>query len=108
MSRFNARPHERALGPVPIGPFTGCGPRRPKHSDEQILESVLLRLTRHGQVDATGIQVSCVDAIITLKGEVTDAPSRHVAATCLSSIFGVQRIVNEIRVARAVPSTPAN
>ncbi len=78
------------------GPESGKGPRGYRRSDERILEEVNERLTRHGQLDATGIEVDCKNGEILLRGTVSDARAKRLAEDCAKSVSGVQNVRNEL------------
>jgi hypothetical protein len=52
------------------GEFTGRGPRGYQRSDERIKEEVCERLTRHGQVDASDVEVRVEAGEVTVQGSV--------------------------------------
>jgi hypothetical protein len=81
-----------------IGPFTGRGPKGYQRSDEKIAEEVNERLERHGEVDASEIEVSCAEGVVTLKGKVGDRHSKRLAEDCAESVYSVKDVMNEIRV----------
>lgn len=80
------------------GPYTGLGPRGYRRSDGRILDDVCERLTRHGQVDASEIEVTVERGIVTLHGTVTDPADRRDAATTAKGVSGVIEVRNRLRI----------
>ena len=102
--------HSRSIGRTPggglrisesyfvVGPFTGRGPKGYQRSDEKICDDVNERLERHGDLDASEIEVSCEAGVVTLKGKVDDRASKRRAEECAEDVYGVKDVMNEIRV----------
>jgi hypothetical protein len=82
------------------GPFTGIGPQGYQRSDERIMDEVCERLTRHGQIDASGMSVEVRDGEVTVRGEVENRRSKRMVEDTLDNIAGVKEIHNELRVRR--------
>jgi hypothetical protein len=78
--------------------FTGKGPRGYLRQDNHILEDVCEALTREPYVDASDIEVDVTAGIVTLKGSVSDRPSKRRAELCVEGITGVHDVNNELRV----------
>jgi len=85
-----------------VGPFTGRGPRGYRRSDDRIREDIHERLTQHGQVDASDIDVDVRDGDVTLRGMVDNRAMRRMAEDVVESVSGVQDVTNQIRVRRPV------
>ena len=81
------------------GPHTGRGPKGYKRSDQQIIEEASQRLERDGDVDATDIEVTAENCVITLRGTVPDRATKRRAEECVESVYGVRDVMNELRVA---------
>jgi BON domain-containing protein len=82
------------------GPYTGRGPKGYKRSNENFVEEASQRLERDGQVDASEIEVTAEDGVITLRGTVPDRAMKRRAEECVESIYGVHDVANELRVSR--------
>lgn len=80
------------------GPHTGRGPRGYRRSDERIQEEACERLTRHGQVDASDIDLEVRDGEVTLRGQVDDRRAKRLAEEAIESVPGVRDVQNQIRV----------
>jgi len=80
------------------GQFAGRGPRNYKRSDERIEEDINERLTRHGMVDATDIEVSVQKGEVTLRGSVDSRQAKRIAEDIADSVSGVKDVVNQIRL----------
>ena len=59
------------------GQFTGRGPRNYRRSDDRIEEDINERLTHHGMVDATDIEVSVQNGEVTMRGSVDSRSEAH-------------------------------
>jgi osmotically-inducible protein OsmY len=81
------------------GPYSGRGPKGYRRSDQQIIEEASQRLERDGDVDASEIEVSAENGVITLRGTVDDRATKRRAEACVESVYGVRDVMNELRVA---------
>jgi hypothetical protein len=79
------------------GPYAGIGPRNYNRSDETILEEVCERLSQHGQLDASEIEVEIQDGDVILKGSVNDRREKRLAEDIAESVFGVVDVQNQLR-----------
>jgi len=80
------------------GPFSGVGPRSYKRSDSRIEEDINDRLTQHGMIDATEIEVSVQNGEVTLRGTVDRREAKRLAEDIAESVFGVKDVNNQIKV----------
>lgn len=80
------------------GLFYGKGPKGYRRSDERIREDVCERLADHGDIDATEMDVSVSEGIVTLSGSVNSRRTKRLAEEAIESVSGVQDIRNEVRV----------
>jgi osmotically-inducible protein OsmY len=80
------------------GPYTGRGPRDYHRTDEQILEDICERLTQHGQVDASGIDVKVNDGEVYLSGTVDRKREKRIAEDLAYTVRGVRDVINRIRL----------
>jgi hypothetical protein len=60
----------------------------------------LERVTHHGMLDATGIQVRVENGEVTLAGTVESRQAKRLAEDILESISGVKDVHNQLRVQR--------
>jgi len=79
------------------GPYTGRGPKGYKRSDEKIVEEACQRLERDGDIDASDIEVTAEDGVITLRGTVPDRRTKRRAEECVESVYGARDVMNELR-----------
>ncbi len=84
-------PHQR-------GPHYGRGPRGYRRSDERLQEEINDRLTEHGELDATDIEVRVMDGEVTLTGTVMDRQSKRLAEDLAEGVMGVSQVHNQIRI----------
>jgi osmotically-inducible protein OsmY len=80
------------------GPHTGRGPKGFQRSNERLREQVCERLERHGQVDASDIDVQVEDGVVTLEGSVDDRRTKRLAEECAETVPGVRDVMNRLRV----------
>lgn len=82
------------------GPFVGRGPRGYQRSDERIREEICERLTRHGRIDATDLEISVKNGEVTLSGSVDDREAKRLAEDLAEDVVGVRDVNNQIKVYR--------
>jgi hypothetical protein len=80
------------------GPFTGRGPKGYQRSDERIREEVCDRLTAHGLVDATDIEVRIQGGEVTLTGFVDTREAKRAAEDVAEELPGVREVHNQLRI----------
>jgi len=80
------------------GPFRGRGPRGYQRSDERIHEDVCDRLTAHGEVDATDIEVKVESGEVILSGTVPDRRTKRLAERVVDGVRGVVDVHNQLRL----------
>jgi hypothetical protein len=80
------------------GQFTGRGPRNYKRGDDRIEEDINERLTQHGTIDATDIEVTVQNGEVTLKGHVDNRQAKRLAEEVAESVSGVKDVNNQIKV----------
>lgn len=80
------------------GPYSGRGPRGYKRSDERIKEDINDRLTWHGGIDPSDMQVDVKDGIVTLTGSATSRYEKRMAEDIIDSVPGVQDVNNKLSI----------
>jgi hypothetical protein len=88
------------------GPYAGRGPKGYKRSDQQIMEEACQRLERDGEIDASEIEVTSEDGIITLRGTVPDRRTKRRAEECVESVYGARDVMNELRCSSQTGQRP--
>ncbi len=83
------------------GPYSGMGPQGYQRSDDRIEEDVCERLTQHGQIDASNIQVQVKDGVVTLTGTVDSRHVKRLAEDTVEDVSGVKDVQNELKVRRS-------
>lgn len=78
--------------------YAGRGPKGYKRSDERIREDVSEALTRSHDVDATNIDVSVTDGLVTLTGSVDDRHAKRMAEDVAQDVSGVRDVQNQLHV----------
>jgi hypothetical protein len=92
-----AHRHSESNRRIP-GPYEGLGPVGYRRSNENILEDICERLTMHGQVDASRFRVEVDDGVVRLEGEAPDRWTKRQVEDLASSVPGVFRIENHLRL----------
>jgi osmotically-inducible protein OsmY len=80
------------------GPYEGIGPRDYRRSDKNIREDICERLTRHGRIDASDIDIQVQAGEVTLTGKVGDRRQKRLAEDLAESVPGVVDVHNELRL----------
>jgi len=80
------------------GPFVGRGPKGYKRSDERIKEEICDRLTSHGLLDASDIEVQAQNGEATLTGYVDSREAKRAAEDCVEDVVGIREVHNHLRI----------
>jgi osmotically-inducible protein OsmY len=95
----------RRMDEMRTGSHVGRGPRGYRRSDERIREDVNDRLTDDYHLDASDIEVSVNDCVVTLTGRVDSRHDKRRAEDIAESVSGVTDVTNQLRVGQSVPIT---
>lgn len=82
------------------GSYRGRGPKNYQRSDERIREDVCERLSMDHDVDASEIEVTVQDGVVTLNGSINDRHAKRLAEDICESVRGVKDVQNNVRVTR--------
>jgi osmotically-inducible protein OsmY len=85
------------------GTYASRGPRGYRRSDERIREDVNDRLTDDWRVDASDIEVTVNNGMVTLTGRVESREEKRRAEDVAERVSGVADVSNQLRVGRSVP-----
>jgi hypothetical protein len=86
--------------PDRLGPHLGKGSSLYRRPDQQLYEDICERMTQHGQLDASQIEVEVNDGEVTLTGSVADRRSKRLAEDITDSVHGVMDIHNQLQFQR--------
>lgn len=86
--------------PLQAGPHTGKGPKGYRRSDESIFEDACGRLTEHGWLDASNIELRVENGEVTLEGTVADRRAKRLAEDLVAAVRGVWDVHNRLHVPR--------
>jgi osmotically-inducible protein OsmY len=100
-----AERRHRRMDEMRRGMYAGRGPRGYRRSDERIREDVNERLTDDWRVDASDIEVSVDNGLVTLAGRVGSRTEKRRAEDVAESVSGVTDVSNQLRVGPSVPFT---
>jgi osmotically-inducible protein OsmY len=84
------------------GPHTGRGPRGYQRSDDRIKDDICERMSQHGQLDASDIEVRVMNGEVTMEGTVTDRQAKRLAEDIVESVSGVREVHNQVRVTQGM------
>lgn len=82
------------------GPHQGKGPKGYRRSDERIRDDVCEALMLDAWLDASRLEVSVRDGIVTLEGTVGERYMKYLAEDCAAQASGVQDVENHLRLDR--------
>lgn len=82
------------------GGHYGKGPRGWKRPDKRIFEDINEALFKSYDVDASDIEVSVANGVVTLTGTVNTREEKREAEFCSEAVSGVTDIRNEISIRR--------
>jgi len=80
------------------GPFVGRGPRGYQRSEERIREEINDRLTAHGLLDASDVNLQIQNGEVTLTGFVDSREAKRAAEDCAEDVSGVREVHNHLRI----------
>ena len=80
------------------GPYFGRGPRNYQRSDERIREDICERLSYHGQLDPSDVEIQVQNGEVTLQGSVQDRWAKRTAEEIAEDVWGVKEVHNQLRV----------
>lgn len=80
------------------GPHAGRGPKGFRRSDERLHEDVCQRLSDHGEIDASDIEIEARDGEITLSGKVESRHTKRLAEDTVWDVPGVRDVHNRLRI----------
>lgn len=76
---------------------SGKGPKGYRRSDERIREEVCEVLFHSPAVDASDIEVSVKEGLVTLSGTVKGRFAKREAENCIENLTGIEDVQNELR-----------
>lgn len=93
------RTYRQAREPWTVsGPHTGRGPQNYHRSDERIYEDVCQRLTMHGQIDPSKVQIEVHQGEVLLRGSVDSRRTKRMVEDTIDTVSGVQDVHNELTI----------
>ena len=87
------------------GMYAGRGPRGYRRSDERIREDINDHLTDDWYVDASDIEVTVNNGMVTITGRVDNRDEKRRAEDIAECVSGVSDVSNQLRVERNIPIT---
>ncbi len=90
--------HYRNANKIEDGSHSGKGPKGYRRSDERINEDVCESLSRNSEIDASEIDVSVAQGIVTLDGTVESRHIKRLAENIINDLSGVVDINNNLRI----------
>ncbi|MBF6987911.1 BON domain-containing protein [Cupriavidus sp. IK-TO18] len=77
-----------------------AGPRNYRRDDDRIHDDVCNRLARDDELDVSDVEVRVQEGVVTLEGKVNDRRTKYDIEDIAERVFGVQDVINHIRVQR--------
>lgn len=87
------------------GTYAGRGPRGYRRSDERIREDINDHLTDDWYIDASDVEVTVNNGMVTLTGLVDSRDAKRRAEDIAECVSGVTDVSNQLRVERNIPVT---
>jgi osmotically-inducible protein OsmY len=87
------------------GMYAGRGPRGYRRSDERIREDINDNLTDDWYIDASDVEVTVNNGMVTLTGRVDNRDEKRRAEDIAECVSGVSDVSNQLRVERNIPIT---
>src|SRR5262245_58322540 len=95
----------RRVDEIRKGMYAGRGPRGYRRSDERIREDVNDHLTDDWYIDASDVEVTVNNGMVTLTGLVDSRGAKRRAEDLVECVSGVTDVSNQLRVERSIPVT---
>lgn len=80
------------------GPYSGLGPTGYDNSGDPTGQEAYSRLTQHGQVDASNIEITIDNGEVLLEGTVGSEEAKRLAEEAVETVTGVSRVQNLLQV----------
>lgn len=80
----------------------GKGPKNWQRTDERIRDDICDLLTHDRDLDASQIEVTVSEGLVTLRGDVEDRKQKHLAEDLADEIPGVRDIHNHLTIRKKV------
>lgn len=80
------------------GPYTGMGPKAYDSAGDPLGQEAALRLTQHGQVDASNIEITVDNGTVLLEGTVASEEVKRLAEEAIRTLEGVHDVQSSLRV----------
>jgi osmotically-inducible protein OsmY len=87
------------------GTYAGRGPRGYRRSDERIREDINDNLTDDWYIDASDVEVTVNNGMVTLTGHVDSRGAKRRAEDIVECVSGVTDVSNQLLVERKIPVT---
>ena len=79
--------------------FLGKGPKNYRRSDERVREDVCEVLLQHPGIDASDMEISVSEGVVTLLGSVPSLWMKRASGWVIEEVSGVRDIDNKLKVA---------
>ncbi len=82
------------------GPYTGVGPKNGAGAGDATGQEVYSRLTQHGQINASTVEVTVDGSEVLLEGTVDSEETKRAAEEAVKSVAGVTNVQNALQVSQ--------
>lgn len=80
------------------GPYSGLGPSGYDSAGDPVGQEVYSRLTQHGQIDASNIEIVIDNGEVLLEGTVDSEETKRLAEEAVATVTGVSSVQNLLQV----------
>jgi osmotically-inducible protein OsmY len=87
------------------GEHHGKGPKSYRRSDDRVREDVCETLSHHGEIDASEVDVTVAEGVVTLSGTIESRRMKRMIEEVIEHMSGVQDVKNELKVEESSSSS---
>lgn len=97
-----------SYGSASRGQFAGKGPKGWRRSDDRVKEDVCEYLERNAMIDASDVDITVAEGVVTLTGTVPDRQMKRMCEDEIEHLPGVKDVNNQLRVNRESSSSDSS
>jgi osmotically-inducible protein OsmY len=97
-----------SYGSASRGQYVGKGPKNWRRSDDRVKEDVCEYLERSAMIDASDVDITVAEGVVTLTGTVPDRQMKRMCEDEIENLPGVKDVNNQLRVNRESSSSDSS
>jgi hypothetical protein len=97
-----------SYGSASRGQYAGKGPKGWRRSDDRVKEDVCEYLERSAMIDASDVDITVAEGVVTLTGTVPDRQMKRMCEDEIEHLPGVKDVNNQLRVNRESSSSDSS